>query len=300
MIYNGCIFLISARKNVLQICLENLDKNYNSQFNYPILIFYHGKKYDNKDFRKSIENINLKTKVSFHKIEAKIPDHLNETDLFWNLPNNKYAKRFTKARLGYLHANYFWNNFMNFEELLKYDYMIRIDDDSWFKNKIDFDMFNELDKQNKLCGTAYTWNYVQENVLNTRYKFYDFIKNYVNKYNVNIKHSKLKHFLEEGENDTFNEINYNKNFHTINHLSGNCNIYNRKMFDTDEWKNYLNEFNKLAGGYRYRWGDCELISMYYYLHIGEEFLDLDLKNKDLYNNNMPNFGGLIRDNDLDN
>jgi hypothetical protein len=56
----------------------------------------------------------------------------------------------------------------------------------------------------------------------------------------------------------------------------------------------------LAGGYRYRWGDCELISMYYYLHIGEEFLDLDLKNKDLYNNNMPNFGGLIRDDDLDN
>ena len=36
MIYNGCIFLISARKNVLQICLENLDKNYNSHVVYPV------------------------------------------------------------------------------------------------------------------------------------------------------------------------------------------------------------------------------------------------------------------------
>ena len=45
-LYNGCIFLISARKYLLKTCLTYLDTNYNKQFNYPILIFYHGKKYD--------------------------------------------------------------------------------------------------------------------------------------------------------------------------------------------------------------------------------------------------------------
>ena len=64
MTKNGCIFLISARKNILQRCLTYLDNNYNNQFNYPILIFYHGIKYDDIDFRKSIENINIKTKIS--------------------------------------------------------------------------------------------------------------------------------------------------------------------------------------------------------------------------------------------
>ena len=37
----GCIFLISARKNLIKDCLKYLDENYNKKFNYPILIFYH-------------------------------------------------------------------------------------------------------------------------------------------------------------------------------------------------------------------------------------------------------------------
>ena len=134
---NGCIFLISARKKILKECLTLLDKNYNSQFNYPILIFYHGDKYDDPEFRNTIEEINEKTTVSFHKITPKIPSHLKERDMFWNL-RNPYARNFGRKRLGYLHANYFWNNFMNFGELKNFDYMMRIDDDSWFKEKIDF------------------------------------------------------------------------------------------------------------------------------------------------------------------
>ena len=52
---NGCIFLISARKNLLKICLTLLERNYNHRFNYPIHIFYHGNKYDDINFRKSIQ-----------------------------------------------------------------------------------------------------------------------------------------------------------------------------------------------------------------------------------------------------
>ena len=295
---NGCIFLISARKNLLKPCLTFLNDNYNSNFNYPVLIFYHGKKYDDANFRKSIESINPNTKYSFHKIEAKIPDHLTEKDMFWNLPNNGYAKGFGKQREGYLHANYFWNNFMNFKELKDFDYMIRIDDDSWFKKKINFDMFEELDKHNKLCGCAYTWNHVQSRVLETRQHFFEWIKMYVKKYNVEIKNKNLKKYINEGETDVISKIKYNKNFHSMKYLCGNCNIYNRKMFETNEWKQYLNEFNNLGGGYRYRWGDCEIISMFYYLHIGDDFLDLDLRNKNLYHNQIGNKWDCVRDLDI--
>ena len=97
-----------------------------------------------------------------------------------------------------------------------------IDDDSWFrKNK--YDLFNELDKSNNLCGSAYTWNYVHNRVLETRQNLYNWIKNYVKKYNVNVKSSKLKKYLNEGENDLVDNIK-NKNFHTLEYLSGNCNI----------------------------------------------------------------------------
>ena len=84
----------------------------------------------------------------------------------------------------------------------------------------------------------------------------------------------------------------------MKYLCGNCNIYNRKMFETNEWKQYLNEFNKLGGGYRYRWGDCEIISMFYYLHTGEEYLDLDLRTKGLYHDQIGNKWDCVRDLDI--
>ena len=74
MKYKGCIFLISARKNILHECLINIDRNYNNQFNYPILIFYHGTKYDDVSFRKTIENYfghddDFKLKIEVGRIE---------------------------------------------------------------------------------------------------------------------------------------------------------------------------------------------------------------------------------------
>ena len=61
-----------------------LDTNYNKSFNHDVLIFYHGEKYDDLQFRKSISDINPKTKYSFHKIEYKLPEHIKEKDLFYN------------------------------------------------------------------------------------------------------------------------------------------------------------------------------------------------------------------------
>ena len=285
----GCIFLISARKNVLKSCLTFLNDNYNSNFNYPVLIFYHGKKYDDENFRKSIKSINLNTKYSFHKIKAKIPEHLTEKDMFWNLPNNRYAKGFGKKREGYLHANYFWNNFMNFKELKDFDYMIRIDDDSWFKKPIDYDFFEELDKKNGYFGTGFTWNHYGPNHLETRQNLFVWIKDYVKRYDINVKNKQLKESLN-------GEIN-NKNFHTLDWNLGNLNIYNRKMFETGEWKQYNNEFNKLAGGYRYRWGDIEVIGLFAYIHLDNPIVNLDLKSKGAYDANIPN-AGLVHDRDL--
>ena len=297
--YNGCIFLISARKNLLKTCLEYLDENYNNQFNYPILIFYHGDKYDDENFRESIGQINKNTTYNFHKLEAKLPDHIKEEDLFYNLKNNSYAKKkFSSKRLGYLHAVTWKINSIENEILNKYKYFMMIDDDSWFKKKININLFDELDKSNNLCGSAYTWNYINRNVLETRQHLYTFIQNYVKKYNVDIKNKLLKKYLEEGELDILDNIKYNKNFHSMNILSGNCNIYNIKMFESEEWKNYLKEFNDLSGGYRYRWTDCEIITLFYYLHVGQEFLNFGLVDKDLYCDQIDNKYNCVFDDEV--
>jgi len=158
--------------------------------------------------------------------------------------------------------------------------MIRIDDDSWFKKPINIDFFEELDKNNGYFGTGYVWNHFSVNHLETRYNLFNWIKEYVNKYNVNVKNKQLKESLN-------GEIN-NKEFHTLKWNCGNLNIYNKKMFETDTWKTYNKEFNKLGGGYRYRWGDIEVIGLYAYMYLDNPLLNCDLKNKDLYEPTLPN------------
>lgn len=282
---NRCIFLISARKNLLRECLTYLDKNYNSRYNYPVLIFYHGDRYNDEQYQNSIKKINPNTEYRFHSIEAKIPDHLEDKDLFYNYPNN-YARSFGRQRVGYLHANYFWNNFMNFQELDEFDYLMRIDDDSWFKETLDFDFFDELDNNNGMFGTGFTWNHFGPNHLDTREQLFNWIKYYVEKYGVYVKNQQLRKSLD-GPQD-------NSEFHTLKWNCGNLNVYNRKMFETDTWKQYLDEFNDLAGGYRYRWGDCEVIGLYAYMYLDNPLIDFRLRDQGLYSPQLPNTNCVIK------
>tara|TARA_B100001059_G_scaffold109603_1_gene109663 strand:+ start:978 stop:1871 length:894 start_codon:yes stop_codon:yes gene_type:complete len=288
---NACIFLISARKEILPKSLFLLNENYNKKYNHDILIFYHGDKYDDLEYQNMIKNINSNTNYYFHKIDAKLPDNVKETDLFYNKRNIPYViNSFPKQRVGYLHAVTWKINSMNNQLLKKYDNYIMIDDDSWFKKPINFNIFDKMDEQRKLCGTGYSWNHVHNRVLDTRINLYQWIQEYVKKYNIEVKSEGLKKYLSEGENDIIEGRKCNAKFHYMKMLSGNFNIYNRKMFDLPEWKQYNKEFNDYAGGFKYRWGDCEIISYFYYIHIGDEFMDLNLKEKDIYNNSIPGTG----------
>lgn len=71
-------------------------------------------------------------------------------------------------------------------------------------------------------------------------------------------------------------------FHTLDWNLGNLNIYNSKMFKTKEWEQYNKEFNEIAGGYRYRWGDIEVIGLFAYMHLDIPLINFDLKSKGLY------------------
>ena len=59
------------------------------------------------------------------------------------------------------------------------------------------------------------------------------------------------------------------------------------MFETQEWRQYLQEFNDLAGGYRYRWGDIEVIGLFAYIHLNNPILDFKLKEKGIYQGKIP-------------
>lgn len=60
------------------------------------------------------------------------------------------------------------------------------------------------------------------------------------------------------------------------------------MFKSKDWKNFNNEFNKIAGGYRYRWGDCEIFGIYAYIYLNPSIINFNLKEKGLYESQLPN------------
>lgn len=140
--HNAAIFLLSSRTRLLELSLTNLFKNWNYNYNYPVYVHYFNDIYSRKfqtDIKKSISK-----NIFFYQIDYQVPSHINENELFYNRTEIPYVKKsFPKKRLGYLHGERFWVNITSFGEigclvsdLQKYDYLTRIDDDSFFKKKL--------------------------------------------------------------------------------------------------------------------------------------------------------------------
>lgn len=282
--HNAAIYLLSSRKKLLPLCLRQLFQNWNKKYQYPVYVYYFKKTYDKKYVNKIKKNIS--NKIEFIEIDYKYPDNISENELFYNRKYNKYVKeQFPKKREGYLHMEHFVTNITSFgkigcisNHLKKYDYLMRIDDDSNFCAKINFDLFDTM--KNNVFATGYTWNNFSWRQELTREKLWEFYKNYLNIYNIQPKNKILSEAVKNN-----NELK----MHKLKWSAGNLNIYNMKFFKNDSnWSIYLDKLNKFAGDYKYRWGDIETIGLFYYTYFEEPIYDLDLISKKLYLNKFDN------------
>ena len=279
---NAAIYLLSSRTLLLEQCLNNLFKNWNNQFNYPVYVHYFDDIYDKKYIEK-IKN-KISNKIFFHQIEYKVPDHINEKDLFYNKKYIPYVKNsFPKKRLGYLHGERFWLNLTSYgehgclvKELEKFDFLMRIDDDSNFKGKINFDLFDIL-KSNPIA-TAYTDNKFSDRVRDTRLGLFEFYTSYLKKYKYSPKNQLLKKAID---------VNDESIMHSLPWTAGNCNLYNIIEFKKAPWDEYLSELNNYGGHYKHRWGDLETIGLFCFTHFEKNPHDFNLKNKGLYDDKFP-------------
>jgi len=278
--HNAAIYLLSSRTRLLYRCLENLFKNWNNKYQYPVYIHYFDNIYS-ASFIKKIKN-EISEKIHFININYKIPDNISESELFYNRKYNRYVReQFPKKRLGYLHMERFVTNITSFgkigclsQDLEKYDYLMRIDDDSNFKKLINYDLFDVMYKCN--FATGYTWNHVSWREISTREDLWNFFKKYINKYKIKPINPVLKKSIID---------NNEKIMHSLDWSAGNLNLYNMKYFKkSKEWKQYLDELNQYGGDYKYRWGDIETIGLFAYTFFTEPLINLNLKNKNLYSN----------------
>ena len=274
--HNAAIYLLSSKKNYLNKCLKALFDNWNSTYNYPVYVHYFGDIYDDKIFQKKIKK-EINEQIIFKKVSTKIPEHIEEKKLFYNRKNIQYVRNnFSKDRIGYLHMENFCTRFLSFGEvgcldyeLKKYKYLMRIDDDSWFKNKINYDLFDILEKYPFATGYK-SMTEVNQNIYDTRIGLWEFHKSYINKNRIDIKSSLLKDaFINNDE----------EKMHTLDWSCGNLNLYNLKAFSDSNYKLYSDLVFENGGNYKFRWGDIELIGLFAHTFFEKPLFDLQLKIK---------------------
>lgn len=278
--YNAAIFLLSSRTNLLPTCLYYLNKNLNKE-KYPIHIFHFDDIYSSSYIKTLKDSLKFKD-IYFHEIPYGVPSHVKEEDLYYNRNYLPYVrKNFPKSRIGYLHMEYFVSNFFKLKEIESYDYVVRIDDDSYFREELgSLDAFlEEISKENCKFGSAHFWNHVGENTLQTRENLWDFTNEFVEKFNVAVKNKSLSDALENKDEDQFHRLGWS---------AGNFNLYRNDMFKEALWVQWIELINERGYIYKNRWGDQEVIGLYYYMTREESPRNFDLKSKNLYSDKLPN------------
>ena len=121
------------RLSILNKSLDLLFKNYNNKFLHDVVIFHEG------DFRQADQAaiIRGRPQISFKEIHFQIPVFL---------PSEEVPEKIRMWRMGHRHIICFYS--VQVWDLLAemgYDWMMRMDDDSFIHSVIDYDLFTFMD-----------------------------------------------------------------------------------------------------------------------------------------------------------
>jgi hypothetical protein len=272
----AAIIILVARKNFFIKSIKNFYKNWNNQYNYPVYVHTFGKIFSDSEKIK-IKNV-ISPFIYFFEIKPKIPNNIPKKELFYNRKYNQYVvKNFSKKRLGFLHMCYFASNITSFgkpgclvKDLKNYDYLMRIDDDSLIKKKINFDLFDKLKKYP--LGTARLNISNKKHYLLVREKLLSFLKNFFISQKIVIKNKILHDSIKRNDENLLLKIPYSL---------GNFDLYNMKIIKSSIFDKYIKRVNLFGGQYKYRWGDMEIINLFFYAFYKKPIYDFKF-GKDIY------------------
>lgn len=268
---NAGIFILTQntpeRKVYLKTTLYFLFKNFNSKYRYPIIILHEGDYDNNNEKDEIVKGVREECRelVSFSKIDKKdfsIPEHIDiekmqkSIDLqpvpYWR--NAKYRCM----------CNFWIKHFIKYTK--KFDYIMRLDDDSIIEEPIVNDLF-ELMKSKDL---NYMSNIIHIDCSMCNYEMKDFFST-----EFPYKEDKLKElFVEHKLND---ENPYFQNFKNLYKIIKNTD-YDKKevamnmpimyynnffIMKTSVWCDektidLIDKIDKSGNIFYYRWGDAPL------------------------------------------
>lgn len=166
--------------------------------------------------------------------------------------------------------NHFLTNSDNKPHLDAFRFHHRIDDDVFVHKKIDNNLFELMIAKNYKMATSNLWNSYKPNNRDTRYYLFDLYKKYIFSKNINPANLQLQEAIK---------LNNELLFHKLYWSTGHFNLYDQKYLRDDKrWHNWIEEVNKFGGIFKYRWGDLEIIGLYYYTYFEDPKLNLNFAN----------------------
>lgn len=242
---NALIWYMGVRP-CLRLSLELLYKNFNNEYKYPVLVTSFGKQYSNRFIKKIHKEID--PTIKFLELPLpEIPSHIKEEDLFYNRKEIEYVKKsFPKSRVGFLHVDQFVTGLaMEYPEIMKYDYVLKMDDDHFFLKNPGFDWFKSMQNNDYKFGVFELEKCDSKRQRDCQVGIRELAGRYIKENDIKPPSSSLDEF---GNWDS--------------KISRDPTIWGMEVFKNENWENWWNYVNQSGGIYKYRWGDLEIHALY--------------------------------------
>jgi hypothetical protein len=195
-----------------------IHRNFNKRFNYPILLFYEGNILP--EHQRVISK--LTPNVSFADVSGKA---------FIALPNIPVDSNKSRSGIGYKHMCRFYA--MQIYEFTKdFEYILRLDDDSFLESTIKYDLFEYMKEQNFIYGFVHKeYDYHEQTTATLPIFTLEYIKN---------KNVKIKCSLNAIDTEYY---------------YSNFTITQTAFWNKPKVQDYLRAIDESMGIYQFRWGD---------------------------------------------
>jgi len=255
---NALIWYMGVRP-CLRLSLELLYKNFNNKYKYPVLVTTFGKQYSKRFIKKIHQEID--PNIKFIELpKPKVPAHIKEKELFYNRKEIEYVRKsFPKSRIGFLYVDQFVAGLaMQYPEIRKYDYVLKMDDDHFFIKEFGFDIFKFMEDNGKLFGAFAMEKADSKRQRDCQIGLRDLAKEYIKENNIQF----------QGEWDSL--------------VSQDPTIWGMDIFKNKNWENWWNYVDQSGGIYKYRWGDLEIHALYMRMYYPDSvWHDFDYYNKEV-------------------
>tara|TARA_B100000315_G_C14557247_1_gene578764 strand:+ start:1161 stop:2048 length:888 start_codon:yes stop_codon:yes gene_type:complete len=261
---SGAIVYISGseRQDIVDLrrSLKLLEKNFNSRFQYPIIIFHEGfPERVQRELKRGLES-----QVRFEKITLSVPVFLDEDEIVRQVEGKPWS-------IGYLNMIRWCSiDFFLHPAMDDFDWYWHFDTDSFLIGKVDYDVFKFMEENNLLYG-------YQTMMKESDYaceSFWETTEHYVS---------------SRGIRPTFLKKHMNGSAWDQSYYYADFEISRLDFWRSDQYRDYFDYIDKTGGIYRYRWGDTLIHTMAVFMFMDEkqthQFTDLDWRHQGYVNDN---------------